>query len=263
VKALLVAKSGVNYEHQRDVMLALRLGMARHGIETRVTSAPAYPRIDDDFFVSWGDKIQTQESGVPHLILECGYINGTGRDYSANRLRFISTSWNRRHGLSDWLWPDEANGERWNALGIELQPWRQDREYVLLLEQHPADSGAPDVTMFRRDIIAECERREWPCRVRYHPSNHRNERTLDEDLAEASLAITWCSTASVEAVIAGVPTYTLGPGSIAAPVTRHLLEHGPFVGDRGQWANRLAYRQWTVSELADGSAWPHIQSGLQ
>ncbi len=263
MKALLVAKDGKDFQHQHDVMRALASGMERCGIETRLKPTPAYPRSDDDFVVSWGDKIHYQASDAQHLILECGYINGTGRNYTENRLRFISTSWNRRHGLSDWIWPDEADGERWGALGIELRPWRQDGEYVLLLEQHAGDKAAPDVVRFRQDIADECERRHWTLRVRHHPHNYRNECPLDEDLADATLAITWCSTAAVEAVIAGVPTYTLGPGSIAAPVTRHLLEHGPFIGDRSEWANRLAYRQWTVAELADGSAWPHIQSGLQ
>jgi len=262
VKALLVAKDGSHYEHQRDAMLALRLGMARHGIDARVKPSPCSPRPDDDFFVSWGDKNVAQANGVPHLILECGYINGSGENYTENRMRFISTSWNRRHGLSDWDWSQEASVERWDALGIEIQPWYPDGEYVLLLEQHLGDKAAPDVGKFRRQVKDECAQRKWPCRVRPHPSYYRNEHTLAEDLSDALFAITWCSTAAVEAVIAGVPTYTLGPGSIASPVTRQSLSDDPYVGDRTEWANRLAYRQWTVAELADGSAWPHIQSGL-
>ena len=263
MKALLIAKRGRDYEHQRVAMRALASGMAQHGIETRLKPAPAYPRTTDDFVVTWGDKILAQVSGVPHLILECGYINGTGRSYTENRLRFISASWNQRHGLSAWTWGQNINGERWQALGIELQPWKQAGEYVLLLEQHCGDLAAPDVDEFRQEINRECARREWPLSVRPHPSYHHNERTLAEDLADASLAITWCSTAAVEAVIAGVPTYTLGPGSIAAPVTSHSLSDAPYLGDRIAWANRLAYRQWAMAELADGSAWPHIQNGIQ
>ncbi len=262
MRALLVAKCGAGWEHQRDTMKAFARGMARHGIDACLNQPSASPRADD-FIVTWGDKVQTRSNGVPHLILECGYINGTGHNYSKNRMRFISASWNRRHGLSDWAWPQETSAERWDMLGIELMPWRLDGDYVLLLEQHPADKAAPKVEKFRREIADECARREWPCRVRHHPAYRLNERTLDEDLADASLTITWCSTASIEAVIAGVPTYTLGPGSIAAPVTRQSLEDEPYVGDRTTWANRLAYRQWSMAELADGSAWPHIQNGLQ
>ena len=261
VKALLAAKSGPHYDHQRDAMCALADGMGLCGIEARVKSAPASPRPDDDFVVTWGDK-EVPHSRVPHLILECGYINGSGDNYNENRMRFISASWNKRHGLSDWAWPKEICGERWNAFGVELKPWKLTGEYVLLLEQHVGDRAAPDVGKFRRDIKRECERRQWTFHRRPHPSYYRNERTLAEDLSNALFAVTWCSTAAVEAVIAGVPTYTLGPGSIAAPVTRPLLSDEPYVGDRTTWANRLAYRQWTMEELADGTAWPHIQRGL-
>ena len=263
VKALLVAKAGPYYEHQRVVMRALALGMAQHGIEARVEVPSASRITDEDFVVTWGNKNPLQANGVPHLILECGYINGTAHSYTRNRLRYISASWNQRHGLSDWSWSQKVNGERWQALGIELQPWKQDGEYALLLEQLPWDKAAPPVGKFRRSITAECARREWPILVRHHPSLKRSERTLNEDLADASLAITWCSTASVEAVIAGVPTYALGPGSIAAPVTRQALSEPPYRGDRIAWANRLAYRQWALAELADGSAWPHIHDGIQ
>ena len=263
MKALLIAREDWCFQHQRDAMRALASGMRRCGIETRIKPAPAYPHFDDDFLVTWGDKIETQASGVPRLILEAGYINGSGGSYNENRQRFISTSWNHRHGLSDWAWPNGVNGERWDALGIKLQPWKQDGEYVLLLEQTEGDTAAPDVEQFRRQIAQECTRRKWRWAVRRHPCHYPNQRTLAEDLAGARLAITWCSTAAVEAVIAGVPTYALGPGSIAAPVTMRSLSDAPYMGDRTTWANRLAYRQWALAELADGSAWPHIQSGLQ
>ena len=260
MKALLIAKQ--QHAHQVRVMKALAEGMRKCGTEARLTnSGPALA--DDDFIVTWGDKQPTQCNGAAHLILECGYINGTDRDYKANRLRFISTSWNKRGGLSDWNWHPEPSAERWNSLGIELMPWKSDGEYVLLLEQCVGDRAAPDVEKFRKLITSECARRKWPLVVRPHPISRRNQSTLAEDLAGASLAITWCSTASVEAVIAGVPTYTLGPGSITAPVTAHSLSDPPYMGDRTTWAHRLAHRQWTLDEMRDGSAWPHIQRGLK
>ncbi len=261
MKALLIANS--QRLHQGEVMRAVANGMNRHGIETRLEHSHAAAGCEDDFVVTWTDQVPLQTNGAAHLIMECGYINGTGAIFNDNRLRFISASWNRRHGLCDWNWPQEVSGDRWDSLGIELQPWRQGGDYALLLEQHPGDAAAPKVAEFRQNIVQECASFGWKCRVRPHPSYHNNQQTLAEDLADASLAITWCSTASVEAVIAGVPTYTLGPGSIAAPVTRPLLNDDPYTGNRVAWANRLAYRQWTIKELNEGSAWPHIRGGLR
>ncbi len=248
--------------HQRASMTAMAAGMSRHGIDARLERSPGWAAADDDFVVTWCDKELHQTARAAHLILECGYINGTAGAYEKNRLRFISTSWNKRHGLSDWNWTQEAPADRWDALEIELRPWTSGGEYTLLLEQDRRDAAAPPVDEFRRWATEECARRGWPCRVRHHPRHRDNKRTLAEDLARAARAITWASTSAVEAVIAGVHTYVIGPGSIARTVAALSLDHAPYGADRAVWANRLAYRQWTLDELADGSAWPHIYAGL-
>jgi len=102
--------------HQWDAMRALSIGLAVHDIEARIETAAAAPLADDDFFISWCDKTPGRAIGAAHLILECGYINGSSGNYTDDRLRFISTAWNQRHGLSDWYWPEHVSGERSDAL---------------------------------------------------------------------------------------------------------------------------------------------------
>lgn len=239
---------------QRQAMQAIRDGLLRHG----VVITDQRP----DCVITWKLDPPPEYHGIPHLILEAGYINGAGSDYIQNRLRFISASWNKRNWLSDWCWPDEVSSDRWDSLSIELQPWRSDGIYVLLLEQHPGDSAAPNVGAFREGVKDYCAKRDWPLIWRHHPAYKSNKYTLEEHLADARIAITWASNSAVEAIIAGVPTYALGPGCIAAPVTTQNLDEEPYTGDRLPWLHKLAYRQWTLAELTDGTAWPHIERGL-
>ena len=81
--------------------------------------------------------------------------------------------------------------------------------------------------------------------------------SLDEDLAGAALAVTFNSTAGVEAVLAGVPTVALDVGAMAWPVTTHDLASVQ-TPEREPWAHRLAWCQWTIEEIASGLAWEHL-----
>ena len=141
--------------HQVEMLHAIRSGLKINGVAIRNGT------INVDCVITWRYPPPPQFHGVPHLILECGYINDNGDDYRQNRLRFISTAWNKRHGLSDWHWPQHVSDDRWNALDIELQLWKQHGSYVLLLEQNIHDAAAPDVSAFRSQVRAECEKRPW------------------------------------------------------------------------------------------------------
>lgn len=268
-----MARAFLHYEHgkahQLNAMQALAAGLDHHGIEADVS--PGWDVTPGtQFMAAWGDLAPAEYRALPRLILEAGYINGTGDDYTANRLRFIRTAWNAVGMAADGVKAETPKPDRWAALGITLQPWKKTRfleagykpsadQYALLLEQHPGDAAAPMVADFREQVELAADVRGWPLRVRHHPLYKQNERTLAEDLAGADLAITWASTAAIEAVIDGVPTYAFNKNAITAPVTRPSFLFAPYYGARLPWASALAYRQWTLAELADGTAWWHIR----
>ena len=89
----------------------------------------------------------------------------------------------------------------------------------------------------------------------------RGERLLHsiyEDLANAHAVVTYNSVAAVESVLEGVPAFTLAP-TAADPVCNKelsLLEN-PSIFDKDliySWACHLAYGQFHIDELKDGSA---------
>lgn len=252
--------------HQIEAMQALGSGLAEHGIEACISDS--HPGQPCDLLVTWGTKGPKPGPDMPHLILEGGYINGDSGDYTADRLRFISYSWNRVHALSDPFarpvapglpWP-EAKPDRWDAIGLELKPWKEptDSPRVLLMEQCPGDAAAPPPQSWRN---VKARIADFDHTVRPHPLM---QATCDlvEDLSRTDICVTWASTGAVEAIIEGIPCITLSPSCIAWPVSSHDFETELFRGNREEWAYNLAYRQWTLSELASGQAWEYMGRGL-
>lgn len=204
-----------------------------------------------DVLVAWGNRCPVDH---PHkLLLEAGYINGSGPHYVDNRLRFISTSWNKLHGQSDGF-QGVYKSDRWRQLGIKLRKWRADGDYVLVLDQHPGDATAPDARVWEAIVERVANGRQVVRRP--HPLVGVSP-PMAEHLDGALCALTWSSTAAIESVIAGVPTITAHDSCIARPVTSDVGAK-LFTGDRRKWAHSLAYRQWTHSELRSADSWDSI-----
>jgi hypothetical protein len=53
----------------------------------------------------------------------------------------------------------------------------------------------------------------------------------------------------------------LSPVSMAWPMASHNLREPVRTPDRSQWAYNLAYRQWTLEEIASGEFWETVRRG--
>ena len=242
--------------HQLRAMRSIATGLALHGVSAVVS--PSW-RIDADvdFVICWGDRVPEQID-LPRLILEAGYINGQSGDYHRDRLQFVSAGWNGLHNRADPV-PFDCPPDRWQALGIEMTPWKTDPGYVLICDNHPGDRVAGPQGWWRG--IPEAVKGEKVI-YRPHPLIARDLPPLDEVLRGASRCVTWVSTSAVESVLNGIPTVAYAPGSIAWPVCSHDVSEPPWLGDRSAWAYNLAYRQWTHDELSDGTAWESLRHGV-
>ena len=238
--------------HQVHAMTSIGYGFAAHGHTPQMFSTLANVT-KADMVVTWGARNATH---LPRLILEAGYINGNSGDYVADRLRFISTSWLQPHGASKIY--GEIDRKRWKSLGIDLEDWKEGGDYALILEQHPNDANSPPATDWANYVAAVDK--VAPIRIRPHPLIEKSG-TLESDLAGAQFAVTWASTAAVQAVISGIPVYALSEQAIVRPVAAHSLAEAPKTPNRYHWACELACRQWTPQELASGEflegiGWP-------
>ncbi|BCH33146.1 hypothetical protein MesoLjLc_50760 [Mesorhizobium sp. L-8-10] len=192
-----------------------------------------------------------EAAGARVLVAENGFI---GKDRRGHQLYALALG----HHLGAGTWK-EGPADRWAQLGIDLAPWRNGGEEIVILPQRGI--GEPGVTMpkdwtgdvVRRIRAVTCR----PVRVRPHPGRERTDPF--EDLKNAWAAVTWASGAGIKALIAGVPMFHEMPSWIGAPAAKFGISdiESPFVGDRLPMLRRLAWAQWTVDEIESGEpfAW--------
>lgn len=166
--------------------------------------------------------------------------------------------------------------ERFAALGVELQPWRTDGEHVLICPSR--NFGRPDMLMpsnwVEKTACALRRITQRPIRIRAHPGNDRPKRELDEDLQGAWAVVVWASSAGVHALVRGIPVICGAPwwickGAAFSGLDKVELLHD--AADGGRFGRimrharqgvfeRLAWAQWTVTEIASGEPFRHLLS---
>jgi len=158
----------------------------------------------------------------------------------------------------------EGSGERWDALGVTLAPWRADGGHVLVCPNRPF--GAPGRAMpdgWPQDVAARLRKlTKREIRIRQHPGNAAPHKPLADDLAGAWACVIWSSSAGVHALVAGVPVFQCAPNWICtSPASLNLnMIEDPAMDDyrRESGLRRLAWGQWCITEIEDGTAFRHL-----
>lgn len=269
---------GNQSSHQVNHAGAMISGLKRHGIAAEL--APAWQAQKCDVAVIWGYKPPQfvealKRMGTHVLVME--------RAYLPDRMEWTSLGWDGLNGRAKF--PEcQDSGERLNKFWPDLlKPWKNGRgEYILVCGQVPGDASVQglNVDQWAQSVVDAIHSkpmsgtiaRKWDVVYRPHPlvSQRRCSRwpkgarlstakTLQEDLVNAKLVITYNSNSGVEAVCAGVPTVALDQGSMAYPVAGHALNEIK-IPDRTSWAQRLAWCQWKLEEIASGFAWEMVRT---
>lgn len=243
--------------HQMAHQAAMAQGLGVIGIEPVMNMGGA-PKTKHVAVWGWRQGKMLRQRGHEVCVMERGYLG--------DRFRWTSLGWNGLNGHATF--PDAPDDcSRFDA-HFAMKPWKQGGDYVLILGQVPGDASLQgrDLTPHYSDWAMKAQTAyESPVRFRMHPrameKGYRQKvrgaelstGTLEEDLAGALVAICWNSNSAVDAVLAGVPTVTLDKGSMAWDVTAHRI--GELARPhRRTWASRLAWRQWSLDEIASGEA---------
>lgn len=130
--------------------------------------------------------------------------------------------------------------ERWDSLGVELEPFRTSGETVILASRGigPATYRMPP---------------DWPRRqhgrLRAHPGRGP-EKPLREDLAQCGRVVTWGSGAAVKALIWGIP--------VESHQRHWIAEQNNTDAGRLEMLRRLAWAQFTLEEIASGEPFARL-----
>lgn len=153
--------------------------------------------------------------------------------------------------------------DRWHRHGITLAPRRHGTKIVIAV---PDDKPCIFYSIDRQQwldhtitVIQSHTDRPIEIRQRDPLRKNRINNSLAQALQDAHALVTFNSNAATEAVMLGVPSFVLAPCHAASPVANRDLGviDTPWWPDqdlRLQWAASLAYGQFHVSEMQDGTA---------
>ena len=212
-----------------------------------------------------------------------------------------------RIGLNGFLYKEgEFNNEncppdRLNSFGDLYSNWRgwknNQNGAILILLQLPGDASLRNSDHGEWLIQSVEQIREITDRkiiLRFHPAmsekgheqffsnigkivfkNYPNihwsdgiESTLQEDLSQAKVCLTYSSGSAIDSIVYGIPTITIDEGNFAYPICSKTIDaiEDPVLADKQtviQWLANLAYCQWNRKEMANGKAFNHLYSLLK
>jgi hypothetical protein len=254
-----------------DHLSAIANGLARHGISVSYLSGG--PDHSLDFIACWGWRkakaIKDAGFDKPVLVLERGYIG--------DRLNvWTSLGWDGLNGRARFPEPQDGGERFWENHGHLAKEWERFDGYWLIAGQVLGDQSLLNVNYLEwlRDTVDELDRMGVDARFRPHPEAVKRQQefpvpsymvstgTLEEDLSEAACVIAYNSNATVDAVLAGIPAITCDEGAMAWDVTSHHALQGLVTPDRTEWFRRMAWTQWTIEEISDGSAWAVVRTAM-
>lgn len=160
-------------------------------------------------------------------------------------------------------WVDARPPDRAQRFGVELSPWRQSGNHIMVVPPGAAVRalfGLPeDWTSRMIERLGRLTDREIDVSEKGDP------RPLDARLKGCHAVVTWSSNVAVLAAVAGVPVFC-SPDSAAYPVAADLAEINQIhdkakTPDRQAWLNSLAYGQFTIEEIRSGYAKRIVMEG--
>lgn len=230
-----------------DRAAAFRQGLERLGFEVCPGSTVA-PE-DGDVLVTWNrigsgqaSALAFEKRGLPVLVAENA---SWGNDFAGGHWYSLARRFHNTAGMFPVGGP-----ERWDSLGVELAPWRQEGAEIVVLPQRGI--GPPEVAMPM--TWPHQAQRATGGRIRMHPGM-RPAKPLQDDLAKAIFVVTWGSGAAIKALLWGIRVKSEMPAWIG--------EQDNTTKGRLAMFRRLAWAQWTLAEIASGEAFRRLLESQQ
>ena len=160
-----------------------------------------------------------------------------------------------------------ATSERFRAMRRQIQSWQPHGSHILICPNSAVYFSFHGINV--QTWLDETEKTlrkytDRPIRIRW--KTQRAANPIGEDLRKAWAVVVYSSAAALEALIAGVPIFTLAP--FAASVRMGLsdlsqIESPIRPGGRDGFLSNLCANQWTIAEMLQGQAWRDLQDQEQ
>jgi hypothetical protein len=223
------------------------------GVGCRIAYAEDEPETLSDIPVVWGvlrdsDRIlaQAKAQGLNFFYIDHAYFNrGHDKAYRITRNRYEAGP------------VRDCPTDRLDALNVDVRPWRRGGREIIVCpptEYFKVAHGCEDWLETTLETLAAVTDR--PVTIREKPLPTEVGVPLDVALQSAHALVTHSSNVAIEAACLGTPIF-VDPASAAAPIglTDLSMIETPVYPDRQAWLSHLAYSQFSMYEIRDGSAW--------
>lgn len=218
-----------------------RAGLERHGYEVvpGLTQTPG----DGDLLCTW-NRVGGADAaakafearGLPVLVAENA---AWGNSFANSHWYSLALNYHNSAGRFPVGGP-----ERWDSLGIELDPWRTEGSTIILPQR---GLGHKPVAM--PSGWAEAAQRRHGGRVRRHPGTNMCH-PLEDDLEGIGKAVTWGSGAAIKCLLLGVPVVSEMPNWIGEQSNTDTSRLAMF--------RSLAWAQWRLDEIRSGEVFDRL-----
>ena len=159
--------------------------------------------------------------------------------------------------------------DRFQKFNKKFRPWNRQGKTIVVAapDEKPCKFYGIDLEQWILNTVATIKQHtDRPVvvrqRARLRIDRVQND-TLESALKDAFALVTYNSVAATESIFLGIPAFTLAPANAADPVAAHDLSmiETPFYPDPDllhAWACHLAYGQFHINELRDGSALKYL-----
>lgn len=250
---------------------AFKSGLKRAGYEV-LLQPPLDARKGDvlliwNRYAGWHEMaLRVERQGGRVLVAENGYVGAGGGTPKfqvhpggpqPGHYYALAEGWHNGRGR----WP-AGDGQRWARLGVELRPWRESGEHILICPNRSFGVGEQVMHPDWADRAAERIKRQTkrPVRIRRHPGNDEPKRRLDDDLQGAWAVVIWSSSCGVHALAEGIPVYCEAPYWVMKGAAASGPVEQPETPERLPHFERMAWAQWTCAEIESGEPFTHLLS---
>ena len=250
--------------------------------------------LEDNFRKKIIDSLKSQKT--PRVFVDSNMLHYARKEHEWHRYSLNSVYPNDGVYLFNTVDPEKwAAYSQWH--GVDLRPWRQQGQHILILCQRPKgwNMFGQDQDHWLQKTIDKIRKIEAkrPIVIRMHPGDGARFKQIDklqkrypkgnasrisisanenirDDLVNCWCVVGYNSTPNVVSVIEGIPAYVEDPlHSWAADVAFSNLSEivNPPLPDRTQWINKIANIHWSNQEVRSGKLWAsikqYISSGQQ
>ncbi len=250
---------------------AMHDGFLKHGIRSRIVRNRK--DIQGDLAVAYGWNHEPifhrfHKQGLNFIYFDLGYWNRRPHKQAREGFHRVAVnSW-----CSSDIMPENASGDRFKRLDIQVKPFISDRPGQILVTGMSAKaSGTHGLRpgQWERDTIALL--RQYTTRqitLRNKPTKRSpNIQTIEDALNRSHMLVTHHSNTAIDALVNGVPYYCKKGVARRLSVPKmngDIIENLPTVDDidRMKLLNSVAYCQWTPEEMRTGELWDYLRNSV-